>query len=393
MRAALNTVSFLVWGDEQGHAVAYFIWFFVVVFIVSKGGMAWVVLAGGLALVFVAGRTRIIPRLRRHLKKLARQRQAEKTGLDGELKIKASLEQRGLPVLHDVYLPHPDASGALTQIDLIALSWRGIHVLEVKAHAATIQVDPQAAEWPVAYPSGFETMLYNPIMQNSTHLAAVTKMVGQEVPAAGAVIFPGATLQFLEPAEGVHADIPESLEAGAPADAVVAAWERLSEHDRTSNKDQCRKAHMAALNTPKVHEDSPELRNTKKLARAAWITGCQAELLTEAKLRDVQRVVREATYQGAPIQCIKTSFATACERAKIEAFRIHDMRHTFASHLVQNGVPLLEVKDLLGHKTLAMVMRYAHLAPDNLRSAVDRLPGHSLGIVQQQPERTAVATD
>nr|WP_242442800.1 site-specific integrase [Magnetospirillum sp. 15-1] len=99
------------------------------------------------------------------------------------------------------------------------------------------------------------------------------------------------------------------------------------------------------------------------------------------------------TYQGAPIQCIKTSFAKACERAKIENFRVHDMRHTFASHLVQNGVPLLEVKDLLGHKTLAMVMRYAHLAPDNLRSAVERLPGHNLGIVEQQPRRAAVATD
>lgn len=255
--------------------------------------MAWVMLAGGLALVFIAGRTRIIPRLRRHQKKLARQRQAEKTGLDGELMIKASLEQRGLPVLHDVYLPHPDTKGALTQIDLIALSWRGIHVLEVKAHAATVLVDPLAAEWPVAYPSGFETTLYNPIMQNSTHLAAVTKMVGQEVPTAGAVIFPGATLQFLEPAEGVHADIPDGLEVGAPADAVVAAWERLSEHDRTSNKDQCRKTHLAALNTPKVHEDSTELRNTKKLTRATWITGCQAELSTEAKLRDVRRVVRE----------------------------------------------------------------------------------------------------
>lgn len=274
--------------------MAYFIWFFVVVFVVSKGGMSWVVLAGGLALVFVAGRTRIIPRLRRHLKKLSRQRQAEKTGLDGELKIKASLEQRGLPVLHDVYLPHPDTKGALTQIDLIALSWRGLHVLEVKAHAATIHVDPLAAEWPVAYPSGFETMLYNPIMQNSTHLAAVTALVGQEVPTTGAVIFPGATLQFLEPAEGVHADIPEGLEAGAPADAVVAAWERLSEHDRGCDKDQCRQAHLAALNAPRVHEDSTEMRNAKKLARAAWITGCQAELSTEAKLREVRRVAREA---------------------------------------------------------------------------------------------------
>lgn len=91
------------------------------------------------------------------------------------------------------------------------------------------------------------------------------------------------------------------------------------------------------------------------------------------------------TYKGEPIGSVKKSFARACVRAGIEDFHIHDTRHTFASHLVQEGVPLLEVKELLGHKTLAMVMRYAHLAPDNLRGAVERLPGHSLGIVPQCP--------
>jgi len=95
-------------------------------------------------------------------------------------------------------------------------------------------------------------------------------------------------------------------------------------------------------------------------------------------------------YEGDGIKSIKTSFATACERAGIEDFRIHDMRHTFASHLVQNGVQLLAVKELLGHKTLAMVMRYAHLAPDNLRSAIEKLPGHNLGLVQSASKRDAV---
>ena len=59
--------------------------------------------------------------------------------------------------------------------------------------------------------------------------------------------------------------------------------------------------------------------------------------------------------------------------AKIENLRFHDLRHTFASWAVQQGATLLEVKDLLGHHSLAMVMRYAHLAPEHLRSAVSRL--------------------
>jgi integrase len=73
------------------------------------------------------------------------------------------------------------------------------------------------------------------------------------------------------------------------------------------------------------------------------------------------------------------SFRSAWERAvkvsKVTDFTFHDLRHTFASWCVQRGTTLPELKDLLGHGTLSMVLRYAHLAPENLRSAVSRLDG------------------
>jgi integrase len=65
----------------------------------------------------------------------------------------------------------------------------------------------------------------------------------------------------------------------------------------------------------------------------------------------------------------------AVTAAKIDDFRFHDLRHTFASWAVQRGATLQEVKDLLGHSSLAMVMRYAHLSPEHLRKAVGRLDG------------------
>lgn len=65
----------------------------------------------------------------------------------------------------------------------------------------------------------------------------------------------------------------------------------------------------------------------------------------------------------------------AVAAAKLENFRFHDLRHTFASWAVQHGATLQEVKDLLGHSSLAMVMRYAHLSPEHLRRAVGRLDG------------------
>ena len=69
----------------------------------------------------------------------------------------------------------------------------------------------------------------------------------------------------------------------------------------------------------------------------------------------------------------RRSFEDAVKKAGVQDFCWHDLRHTFASRLVMAGVDLRTVAELLGHKTLAMVMRYAHLAPGHLRQAVERL--------------------
>ncbi len=74
---------------------------------------------------------------------------------------------------------------------------------------------------------------------------------------------------------------------------------------------------------------------------------------------------------------VSTGFRTAwpklLKRANITKCRWHDLRHHFASRLVQVGVPLNTVRDLLGHSSVAMSLRYAHLAPDQRREAVAKL--------------------
>jgi integrase len=67
---------------------------------------------------------------------------------------------------------------------------------------------------------------------------------------------------------------------------------------------------------------------------------------------------------------VNQTFRRLCGKVKLENFRFHDLRHTFASHLVMKGVPIKTVQEYLGHANLTMTMRYSHLAPSHHREAI-----------------------
>lgn len=76
---------------------------------------------------------------------------------------------------------------------------------------------------------------------------------------------------------------------------------------------------------------------------------------------------------------VKWPLWRACRKAKLEPLQWHALRHTFASHLAMRGVPMRTIMDLLGHSSMAMTLRYAHLSPDALVDAVALLDGHPAG--------------
>ena len=72
-------------------------------------------------------------------------------------------------------------------------------------------------------------------------------------------------------------------------------------------------------------------------------------------------------------------FSPALKKARIEGFRWHDLRHSFASRLVMAGVDLSTVCELMGHESITMTMRYAHLSREHKRDAVERLTRGATG--------------
>ncbi len=79
------------------------------------------------------------------------------------------------------------------------------------------------------------------------------------------------------------------------------------------------------------------------------------------------------TYGGKAMKEVTSSFKRAREKAGLKDVRFHDLRHTFASRLVQQGVSLYEAMHLTGHKSVSMIQRYAHLAPDFQEAAIAAL--------------------
>jgi integrase len=85
----------------------------------------------------------------------------------------------------------------------------------------------------------------------------------------------------------------------------------------------------------------------------------------------------------------RQSYRHAVRRARLDDVTFHTLRHTFASWAMMRGMPLKDLQEALGHATLTMTMRYAHLAPERLRHSFSLLNGLTSG-VQPSPLRLVV---
>ena len=108
--------------------------------------------------------------------------------------------------------------------------------------------------------------------------------------------------------------------------------------------------------------------------RALPLAGHALEIMKQhAKVRHVNcAFVFPSKNFKNPID-LRTPFENALKRAEITDFRWHDLRHSCASYLAMNGASLAEIAEILGHKTLQMVKRYAHLSDTHTSKVVARM--------------------
>lgn len=96
---------------------------------------------------------------------------------------------------------------------------------------------------------------------------------------------------------------------------------------------------------------------------------------------------------GKPIKGISSSvWQRALNLAQIEDFRWHDLRHTWASWLVQSGTPLSVLQEMGGWESVSMVQRYAHLAPEHLHRYSERID-KQFAMDTEAIETEAIETD
>jgi integrase len=143
-----------------------------------------------------------------------------------------------------------------------------------------------------------------------------------------------------------------------------------------------RKEELLSLKWSQIRNGLIYLVETKTDSpREIPVNGTMKKIFKEIRKEDGLSSEYVFTKHGKRIRYIGPAFKGALRRAGITDFHFNDLRHTFASHLVMKGASLKEVQELLGHTTVTMTLRYAHLSQENKVNAVGLLD--SLGTLSQ----------
>jgi integrase len=133
------------------------------------------------------------------------------------------------------------------------------------------------------------------------------------------------------------------------------------------------------------------LPDSKTGKKTVQIAAPALEVLLAASRQEGNPYVCPGERPGAPLIGIDKAWRRIRHRAKLEAVRLHDLRHTFASKGAAAGFGLPVIGRLLGHHSAATTERYAHFADDPLRTAAERIGGQIAAAMNRQPAGEVIA--
>ena len=171
-----------------------------------------------------------------------------------------------------------------------------------------------------------------------------------------------------EPGPGRTADVLDALRTrGAlfASDLITATGARLGE---------VLKARWSDIDLERGVWTKPSHHTKQKRTEHIPLSGPALVLLAEmqSKANSTEESLFPGNVTGRPLQDIKKFWKAVITEAEISEYRLHDNRHTHASHLVSSGLSLEIVGRLLGHTNPTTTKRYAHIADSPLRAATER---------------------
>ena len=135
----------------------------------------------------------------------------------------------------------------------------------------------------------------------------------------------------------------------------------------------CRKSEIRTLRWQDVDEDAINLVDAKAGPRRVYLNTAARAILQRQPRAGSAYVFPSPLDPGRPLSHRLPLWYRVRREAGIEDVRLHDLRHTYASHAVLQGVPLPVVSRLLGHKNPGMTMRYAHVGDREVEAAAERV--------------------
>lgn len=283
-------------------------------------------------------------------------------------------ELRAIPTLtelaRDRYLPHVKSYKRSWCTDETVLR---VHILPAMGNCYVDRVEAEQVSTLVQSmrDKGYATGTTNRVvivLRHMFNLARKWRVPGiEENPTAGISLAPDVTRErflSLEEAQRLIASIDEDENAhagnaimlllltGARRNEIThARWEYLDWDKRT-------------LLVPMSKSGKP---------RSIALNAVAMDLLRSIRTTNDSPYICPSAVTGQPSQSLFFPWRRIRARAELPDLRLHDLRHSFASFLVNRGVSLYVVQGLLGHATTRYTQRYAHLMPDTLRDAAEMM--------------------